>query len=719
MNKILNINLGGYALTIDDDAYEYLTGYLDSIRRRFRESEGRDEIVSDIEARLGELITQDLGNRTIVMLPDVEAAVQVMGKPEDFGGEPAAEPTSGRSNTGNQSGYPRTSAIRTGKRLFRDPDNVSVAGVCSGLAAYFGMTDPVWMRLIFVVLTLLSAGFWIPAYLLLWILVPPATTAADRLAMRGQPATMENIAREVEEGFERLSQQMNNVGAKGMAPNGLARVVAVLGQIFGFLIRLFVKFWLLIAILVVAGLFIGLIVAWASGIFALATAAPFIEYLSPFSSGVTWLGAANLFFLFGIPIFGLCLITARTLFKVRPPAWLGRSLGLFWVLNVVFTFFLATFTVKEFRQSGTLTKNVDLSAIQSDTLRVETSGGFVGENGFRIGPFDEEGLRLSDDRLEMNGQIEVNVLRSASSRFECTQSIRAHGPTNSNAVENAGRTEYSVTTSGNTLLVPTTYSLMKGHKWRGQEVRVALRIPVGKYVVFGKSINNYVHGHVDYANPDEHNYIYDYPDQVFRMTQDGLVCAGCPQFGDRDYREERNYEKFILEGNFETEIRQGDEFKMRIEGPANAIQKIRTGDQLTLTTKDAAPGDKVKVYIETPTFTSLHADNTGEVTIRGFEEGESRITARGTSHIRAYLESNNLDLSLSGKCLVELTGKGNRLEASLSNGAELDASNWRVDEAEISASEGSKARVNVRNSAKVNADDDSRVKVEGGAEVHN
>ncbi len=58
MNKILNINLGGYALTIDDDAYEYLTLYLDSIRRRFSESEGRDEIVSDIEARLGELITQ-------------------------------------------------------------------------------------------------------------------------------------------------------------------------------------------------------------------------------------------------------------------------------------------------------------------------------------------------------------------------------------------------------------------------------------------------------------------------------------------------------------------------------------------------------------------------------------------------------------------------------------------------------------------------------------
>jgi len=139
---------------------------------------------------------------------------------------------------------------------------------------------------------------------------------------------------------------------------------------------------------------------------------------------------------------------------------------------------------------------------------------------------------------------------------------------------------------------------------------------------------------------------------------------------------------------------------------------------MTLTTKGATNTSKVKVYIETPVFTSLHADNTGEVIIRGFDEGQSSITTRGGSRIRAYLESNNLDLSLSGKSKVELTGKGNRLEANLNDDAELDASNWRVDEAEVSASENSKARVNVRNNVKVNSEDESRIKVEGGAEVH-
>ncbi|MEO6760455.1 MAG: DUF2807 domain-containing protein, partial [Saprospiraceae bacterium] len=586
-------------------------------------------------------------------------------------------------------------------------------------AAYFGIADPVWVRLIFVLLTLVSSGFWILAYLLLWMLVPEATTAADRLAMRGEPANMENIAREVEEGFERLSQKVSQVGAKGMAPGGLSRVVGGLGQLFGFLIRLFVKFWLVIAIIVVAALVIGLLVAWASGIFALATAAPFIDYLSPFSGGVNWLGAGILFFLIGIPIFGLCLVTARSLFKVSTPIWLGRSLLLFWIMSVIGAFALATFTVKAYSQSGTLSKNVDLSGINSDTLRVETSGGFSDQDNFHIGLFDEDGIRLNEDGLEMNGQIEVNIQRSNSGRFECTQTIRAHGPNTNMALENASQTGYRVTTAGNNLQIPTTYSIPKGHKWRGQEVRVILKIPVGKYVVFGQKINNRVHGRVDYANPDDHYTIDDYPDQIFRMTADGLVCADCPKFGDRDYHDGRtSYENFILEGDFETEIRRGDEFKIRIEGSADAIRKIRTGDQLTLTTRDAPTGAKVRVFIETPTFTSLHADNTGEVTIRGFDEGDARITARGKSHIRAYFESNHLELSLSDQADVELTGKGHDMEVTLSDDAQLDGSNWRVDEAEISASDNAKARVNVRNNAKVNSGDHSQVKVEGGAEVH-
>lgn len=207
MNKILNVNLGGYALTIDDDAYEYLHRYLDAIKSRFSASEGRDEILSDIENRMGELLSQRMTNRSITTISDVQEIIKIMGKPEDFGDQA----TSG-SSTSYGPGKGHYTGTRTGRRLFRDEEDKVVGGVCSGLAAYFGIQDPVWVRIAFVLLTFLSGGFWIPAYLLLLVIVPAAVTSADRLAMRGEPINVDNIAREVETGFERFSNRVNDFG---------------------------------------------------------------------------------------------------------------------------------------------------------------------------------------------------------------------------------------------------------------------------------------------------------------------------------------------------------------------------------------------------------------------------------------------------------------------------------------------------------------------------
>lgn len=282
MNKILNINLGGYALTIDDDAHEYLSSYLDSIRRRFSESEGRDEIIGDIEARLGELISQNMGSRSIVMLPDAEAAVAVMGKPEDFGGEEVGGSGGGSGSSSGGGGGSKKggkAAVRTGKRLFRDEEDAVVAGVCSGLSAYFGIQDPVWMRLIFVLLAFLSFGFWAPAYVLMWILVAPAKTAADRLAMRGEQVNMDNIAREVEDGFDRLSKKVNEFGADAAKKGGsnaqhvVSTGVTAIGQAFGLLLRFIAKFAALIAILIGISLFLGLGAGWIGSIMALSIGA--------------------------------------------------------------------------------------------------------------------------------------------------------------------------------------------------------------------------------------------------------------------------------------------------------------------------------------------------------------------------------------------------------------------------------------------------------------
>lgn len=721
MNKILNINLGGYALTIDDDAYEYLQAYLESIRRRFSESEGRDEIVTDIEGRIGELIHQDMGNRTIAMMPDVEAAISIMGKPEDFGGEPEAssQQQTGSSTSGGSTGSskrPFQNSIRPGKRLFRDEEDSVVGGVCSGLAAYFGM-DPVWMRLIFVFLAFASFGFWMPGYILLWVLMPPAKSAADRLAMRGEPINVDNIAREIEEGFERLSNKVNAPSTKSGAQNAMSAGLSAIGQVFAFAVKIFVKFWVVIALLIGISLFISLISGWVAGIWVLLTAGPYINYFSPFSNFGNWVGFANAFFLLSIPIVGLCLTFARVLLKVRAPRWLGGSLAIFWALNLVSAFILGSSAAKEYRRSGTLSRAVDLSSVPSDTLRVEAIN-LIDSNSETDWWFDSDGARVGDDGLRLNGFVEIRVRRSTTGRFECVQNITARGTSREQAVEHANQIAYGISNEGNRLRIPTGYSVPKGTHWRGQHVKITIGVPEGKFITFDNEI--YRHAAADmseYSDDIDGNYISRKPEKMFRMTADGLVCSDCPQFGDREYKSNRNFENFILEGDFKTEIRQGDDFKINIEGPAGAIQTIRTGDKITFTTNGKPTGGAVRVYVETPTFTSLHADNAGDVTIRGFREGRSSISVRGTSKVKAYLDSDNLTLTLNGKCTMELTGDGDRLEASLSNGAVLEASSWRTDDANISASDGSKARIYARDEAVVRSDGSSEVKVDGNAEV--
>ena len=204
MNKVFNINLGGYPFTIDDDAYAHLDNYLETIHAHFRASEGYEEITNDIESRMAELFNESMTGREIVELKDVKNAIVIMGTPEDFGAEPINEAPHSRRKSADI-------GIKTGKRLFRNPEDEVVAGVCSGIAAYFGIQDPLWIRLLFVVITI-SGGFGIAAYLILWAIVPKAESSGDRLAMKGEPINVNNIAKTIEEEIDHLSDKLSDLG---------------------------------------------------------------------------------------------------------------------------------------------------------------------------------------------------------------------------------------------------------------------------------------------------------------------------------------------------------------------------------------------------------------------------------------------------------------------------------------------------------------------------
>ena len=171
MKQVININFQGRVVPIEQTAYDVLKQYIESLHRFFAREEGKDEIVNDIENRIGELFQQKLKDgSSCITDADVDAVIRSVGRPEDFeaaelGTAPAGEETTSGASTGKTS-YTYT----RGQRLYRDENDKVLGGVCSGLAHYFNI-DVVVVRVIFAIL-FFSAGIGFIPYIILWVVVP-------------------------------------------------------------------------------------------------------------------------------------------------------------------------------------------------------------------------------------------------------------------------------------------------------------------------------------------------------------------------------------------------------------------------------------------------------------------------------------------------------------------------------------------------------------------
>ncbi|MBT8232596.1 MAG: PspC domain-containing protein [Saprospiraceae bacterium] len=206
MKKVVHINLGGKEFTIDEDAYAELDHYLKSIEKHFSKSKGFEGILYDIEVRIGELLEEDTQHGTIVNMAKINRIMNTMGRPKDFTDEHSADASSDKKK--------KKINIKTGKKLYRDTENQMFSGVAAGLSAYFGIKDPLLIRILFVVFAL-SGGIGIIAYFVMWVAIPKAETSSDYLAMQGEEINIDNIAKTVESGITTIKDKIQDI-SKGI-----------------------------------------------------------------------------------------------------------------------------------------------------------------------------------------------------------------------------------------------------------------------------------------------------------------------------------------------------------------------------------------------------------------------------------------------------------------------------------------------------------------------
>ena len=219
MKKNITINLCGRLFQIDEDAYEMLQHYIESLRASFGKEEGGEEIADDIEERIAELFEElKASGVEAITIDHVKDIITRIGEPEQLMGEDGEAKTD--SNNGHRYDSFRSAAegvydnvrMRTaGKRLYRDTNNRMIAGVMSGFAAYTN-TDVTWWRL-GIVLSVLIYGFGILAYIVLAIVLPSAKTPEEQLQMQGREVTPQNLANVVVENGQMPVKRNGCLGA--------------------------------------------------------------------------------------------------------------------------------------------------------------------------------------------------------------------------------------------------------------------------------------------------------------------------------------------------------------------------------------------------------------------------------------------------------------------------------------------------------------------------
>ena len=194
MKLTVSINLGGYSFNIDEDAYVELKRYLKNLEHHFATEESCSEIISDIEARISEIFrTKITTYKQVITIEDVLQVISVMGEPEDMSENNKRTTKSKFSSRGYH-------------RMYRDPDNRIIGGVCAGIGAYWSI-DPVIIRIIFIVLTF-AGGLGTLIYLILYIALPKARTMAQKIEMRGEPVNIHNIKETVKNEFNEVKKKM-------------------------------------------------------------------------------------------------------------------------------------------------------------------------------------------------------------------------------------------------------------------------------------------------------------------------------------------------------------------------------------------------------------------------------------------------------------------------------------------------------------------------------
>lgn len=539
MNKTVTVNIGGMVFHIEEQAYDQLKKYLEAIRGYFTSSDGRDEIIQDIESRVAEMFTERIGSsRQVVVSSDVEHVINTMGRPEQVAG--ANEENSDKNATSGSTGS--TSEGRGYRRLYRDPDDKVVGGVCSGISHYIGI-DPIWLRLIFAIaFFVMGTGFLL--YLLLLIIVPKAKTTSEKLEMKGQPVNIDNIKKTIEEEVEDIKTRLSGKRSSKGGSSRVANFFEAIGAIIVAAIKFFVGFiGVILAIVLIALLFaLFITILGMTGVVGDTSLPLFLTqfFLDQWQVNT---GIVALALVLGIPLIVILYRIARSLFKLKSESRVfNYSTGILWIVGILLTIWMGFNIASQFKASNSDRVDIPIAQPQSNTLHlVAMNDSFDDPTSYASNTWsffdDSWGINETHDSVSID-DVELTVQRAEGSQFELVRITTSRGTTRKNAEMNSRQLVYPIHQNDSIVHLAKTFIIPAGVKYRGQKFKLILKVPEGKSVFLGQEMEDIIYDIKNVTNTWDNDMV----GHTWTMTARGLECLNCnlDESTSFDYSQDEN-----------------------------------------------------------------------------------------------------------------------------------------------------------------------------------
>jgi phage shock protein PspC (stress-responsive transcriptional regulator) len=783
MKKNISINISGIIFHIEEDAYEVLKDYLDSIHRYFSAFDESIEIITDIESRIAEIFLSKLhSNKQVITLEDVKNLIATMGTVHDFQATEA-----GRTNqdSGKSTSWETPETGTLPKRLYRDLQRKVLGGVCAGMATYFNV-DPVWIRLLFVLLTLawgvilliyiilwiavpgsstleepkinkkfyrdperkviagvasglavyfgldivlvrilfivftLFGGLGLVTYIILWIVVAPARTLTDRMQMQGEPITLSNIESTLKSPPQGKAEESALTRILLFPFRLLAWVITAIGRLLAPIsevLRIAIGIALviaglavLVALLTSLGVWFGLFTwhpEWVTGWYD--TDFPVQPVIRAIPTYVVLLITLLLFIpsLF-IVLFGISTIANRIVFN----AFTGWSLFIIFLLTVVALGISLPGLALNFREQG--------------VYKAEQEFVFNGKTPV---------LRTREAGYDDYEAVTLSLKGYGGQHFKLVQQFMARGKNRADAISQAQKIQYQVQQQDSLLIFDSNIQFSENAPFRAQQLRMTLYVPYNQSFVLDDEIWRLIPQYIHRENRSG---------QTWKISEKGkLQCITCTISSDwnerssvpddeEDYWSESvvavtNFDEFSqleLNGLYDLTVRKGNRYSVEWmdDNHIRDDYRVRQSDHTLVIEyrekflnwrKLADSGDLPKIRITMPELEHVEAYGAGKISITGFSADNLNIVLTGAVKCKADLEVRNLTIELTGASGVELEGKGKIMEARLSGASKLEAYDFPVKEAMVSASGASKANVRVTDRLEIRESGASRVRYRG------